>query len=229
MNEQVNTQTGEVIEVPIEVPVALAKTGGMRDIVKAQDLPLLDVMETMDTLDWRNLKPHQTALLLMCKPMMSGGGQLFLSFRQAILFATRAYELGVSPFSAEVWFDPSKGSTQLTLEGKKTVARNRGLDLGPPQFENMERPWEQVPKLGEAAKEAQKAGFTKDIGVRCTIRVGPISNKEYASYDCWLSDWYVSRSPVWKERATWMLSVRSQDKCISIAMGTGVSEPLSDD
>src|SRR5882724_11436647 len=139
-------------------PAALVKRG-MRDIVKEQDIPLLDVMETMDTLDWRNLKPHQTALLLMQKPMVaSGGGQMFLSFKQAILFATRCYELQVSPFSSEVWFDPNRASVNLTLEGKRQVARAKGIDLGPPKFEELSRKWEDVPRLSETADAVKKAG-----------------------------------------------------------------------
>src|SRR3990167_5859213 len=176
--EVVDTKTGEVTVVET---VSLVKTGGMRDIVKAQDIPLLDVMETMESLDWKNLKPHQTALLIMQKPFTArGGGQMFLSFRQAILFATRCYELGVSPFSSEVWYDANKGTTQLTLEGKRQVARNKGIDLGPPQFVELSREWSDVAKLNDNAKEAQKQGFPKDVGVKCRIRVGDVKNQEYS-------------------------------------------------
>lgn len=223
MSEVVDVKTGEVTE-----ETGLVKSGGMRDIVKQQDIPLLEVMETMNSLDWRDLKPHQTALLLMQKPMMSGGGTIYLSFRQAILFATRCFELGVSPFSSEVWFDPNRASVNLTLEGKRQVARNRGIDLGPPQFEEISRKWEDVPRLNDNAKEAQKIGFTKDVGVKCKIRVGDPTRNEHAEYIAWLSEWYVPKSPVWQQKPTHMLQTRSAEKAISMALGTGASDMITE-
>ena len=221
--EVVDTKTGEVAET------AIAKTGGMRDIVKAQDLPLLDVMETMDNLDWRNLRPHQTALLLMQKPMnASGGGQMFLSFRQAILFATRCYELGVSPFSSEVWFDPNRASVNLTLEGKKTVARNRNIDLGPPSFEELSREWKDVSRVTDAGKDAQKLGFTKDVGIKCRMRVGDPKLAEHVEYIAWLNEWFVPKSPVWVNKSLHMLQTRATEKAISLVLGTGASDMVSD-
>ena len=224
MSEQIDTRTGEVVET------ALVKTGGMRDIVKAQDIPLLDVMETMDSLDWRNLKPHQTALLLMQKPFsVPGGGTLFLNFRQAILFATRCFELNVSPFSSEVWFNTSTASVNLTLEGRKQVARNKGIDLGPPQFEELSRPWPSNMSNNAKIDELKKLGFDKDLGVKCKMRVGPIANAEHAEYTAYLSEWMVTKSIVWKERPTHMLQIRSAEKCISMAMGTGISDNIVDE
>ncbi len=215
-------------EVVVEQGLVPAK-GGMRSLIKEQDIPVLEVMETMDSLDWRNLKPHQTALILMQKPMQSGGGTIFLSFRQAILFATRCYELGISPFGSEVWFDPNRASVNLTLEGKRQVARNRGIDLGPPQFEEMSREWKDIPRETDAAKEAKKLGFNKDIGIRCKMRVGDPSLKEYATYDAWLSEWFVHRSPVWQAKPYHMLQTRAAEKCVSMAMGTGASESVNDE
>src|SRR3990167_2593066 len=163
--ETVDVKTGEVLP---------ATTGNAIDaLVKQQDIPLLRVMEQMNSLDWRDLKPHQMAFLLMQKPFpVQGGGTMYLTFKQAILFATRAYELGVSPFSSEVWFDPNRGSVQLTLEGKRQVARNKGIDLGPPQFEELSREWTDVPKASATIDELRKQGFTKDIGIKCRMRVG---------------------------------------------------------
>jgi len=222
----------EVKEAEVVSETALAKPteGNLQDMVKAQDIPLLRVMETMNSLDWRDLKPHQTALLLMQKPMaLGGGGQTTLNFRQAILFATRCFELGVSPFSSEVWFDPNRASVNLTLEGKRQVARNRGIDLGPPQFEELERPWDKVVRVTDIVKELQKAGFTKDIGVKCRIRVGDSTKGEYAEYLCWLSEWAVLRSPVWMSKPLHMLQTRAAEKAISMAMGTGASDMVGNE
>lgn len=221
---------GVVAPIPEQGLVKVSIDDDMRSLVKAADQPFLRVMETMDTLDWKNLKPHQTALLLMQKPFpVSGGGISFLNFKQAILFATRAYELGVSPFSSEVWFDPNKGTTQLTLEGKRQVARNKGIDLGPPQFEDLSRAWTEVPKQTPLIKELQAQGFTKDVGVKCKIRVGDPKNQEYSEYICWLSEWAVPRSPVWAAKPMHMLQTRATEKAISLTLGTGASSPVDND
>jgi hypothetical protein len=186
--------------------------------------------EGMNSLNWRDLKPHQMAVLLMQKPFTAqGGGQMYLSFKQAILFATRCYELGVSPFSSEVWFDPNRASVNLTLEGKRQVARNKGIDLGPPSFEELGREWTTLAKMSPTAEEVKKSGFNKDVGVKCKIRVGNPEHKEHVEYIAWLSEWYVGRSPVWQAKPLHMLQTRACEKAISMALGTGASDPLADD
>lgn len=230
MNEVIDNETGEVVEVPVAAALAtLPKANEMDAMVKATDLPLLRVMEQMDTLDWKNLKPHQTAFLLMQRPFpVSGGGSMSLTFKQAIIFATRCYELNLSPFSSEVWFDPNRSTVNLTLEGKKAMARNLGLDIGPPQFEEISRSWADVPKIGPAGEAAKKAGFTKDVGIKCRMRVGDPKNSEFVEYHCWLSEWYVEKSPVWQQKYTHMLQTRATEKAISLVMGTGASEAITD-
>lgn len=223
MNEIVDIKTGEVV-----AETAVVKSS-MQDLVKAQDLPLLGVMETLDSLDWKQLKPHHMALLLMQKPMMSGGGTIYLSFRQAILFATRCFELGLSPFSAEVWFDPNRASVNLTLEGKRQLLRNRNIDTGPPSFEERTREWTDLPKISENVEVLKKAGYTKDIGVVCKMRVGDPKNSEYVTYSAWLSEWYVPRSPVWQAKPTHMLQTRATEKAISLILGTGASDPITEE
>jgi len=220
MAEIIDGNTGEVIEVP-------KSTSGMELMVKEAERPLLNVMETLDTLEWSKLKPHQMALLIMQKPMNGpGGGVMYLSFKQAILFATRCYELGVSPFSSEVWYNPNNASTNLTLEGKKRVARNLGLELGPPQFEEVSRDWKEVAKVNENGKAAQAAGYQRDLGIKCRIRVGNPEYKEYSEYTAYLSEWYVGKSPVWQQKPIHMLQTRACEKAISMAMGVGASDPV---
>jgi hypothetical protein len=198
-------------------------------MVKEQDRPLLEIMSQMNSMDWRELTPPQLAVLIMQKPFQaSGGGQMHLSFKQAILFATRCFELGVSPFSGEVWFDPNRASVNLTLEGKRQVARNKGIDLGPPKFEELEREWNTLPRVTENVDALKKIGYTKDIGVRCKIRVGEVQNQEYAEYIAWLSEWFVPRSPVWQAKPTHMLQTRAAEKAISMALGTGASDMIAD-
>lgn len=222
MNETVDIMTGEVMP-----ETAIATTDDIAAMVKPQDLPLLRVIQQMDSLDWKNLQPHQTAFLLTQKPYpVSGGGYTNLTFRQALLFAVRAFELGVSPFSGECWFNTSTSSVALTLEGKKTVARNKGIDLGPPSFEDTTREWSASAATIARMDEVKKLGFPKDVGVKCRIRVGPIDNKEYAEYSAFISEWLVTKSPVWISKPLHMLQTRAYEKAISLAMGTGASDPV---
>jgi hypothetical protein len=207
---------------------ALVKKTDMSSMVKEQDRALLALTENMGSLDWKQLTPPQLAVLIMQKPFASGGGQMHLSFKQAILFATRCFELGVSPFSSEVWFDPNRATVNLTLEGKRQVARNKGIDLGPPKFEEIEREWSKLSKMGEAANAAKAAGFTKDIGVKCKIRVGDPAHNECSEYIAWLSEWFVPKSPVWNAKPLHMLQTRACEKAISMALGTGASDMLTD-
>jgi hypothetical protein len=221
----VDKATGEIKDGVVVPEVALSKKTTMSDMVKPQEIPLMEMMSELANLDWRELKPHQTALLLMQKPFMAqGGGTMYLSFKQSILFATRCYELGVSPFSSEVWFDPNRASVNLTLEGKRQVARNKGIDLGPPKFEELEREWDKLPKVSETATAVKAAGFTRDVGIKCKIRVGDPKHQEYTEYIAWLSEWYVSRSPVWQSKPLHMLQTRACEKAISMALGTGASD-----
>lgn len=222
--EKVDTKTGEVVEA-----LVVTKVDDMLALVKDADKGVYNAMSTMDTLDWKNLKPNQTALLLMQKPFpVSGGGTMFLNFKQALLFAVRSYELGLSPFSSAVWFDPGRNSVNLTLEGKRELARLKGIDLGPPKFEELFREWKDV-RASDTAKDCQTAGFPKDQGFKCTIRVGKPEYKEYVEYTAWLSEWFVSRSPVWKAKASHMLQTRATEKAISLAMGTGASDMVGNE
>ena len=219
--EVVNTTTGEVT-------TALAKVDA-RSMLKEQDHVMYDIMSSVQTLDWHDLKPNQMALLLMRKPFQAKGGTMFLSFPQALLFATRCYELGLSPFSGEVWYDPNRGSVNLSLEGKRQLARNRGIDLGPPQFEEVSRDWKDVPRSTDAVEAAKKAGFSKDIGIKCSIRVGDVKNAEHVTYIAYISEWYVSQSPVWQQKPVHMLQTRATEKAITLALGTGASAMPSEE
>jgi hypothetical protein len=222
----VDVKTGEIVEETAVVP---AKKSDYDGLVKDQDKPLLAIMSQMDSMDWRALTPPQLAVLIMQKPFAAqGGGAMHLSFKQAILFATRCFELGVSPFSSEVWFDPNRASVNLTLEGKRQVARNKGIDLGPPKFEELSRKWEDLARVTDNVTELKKVGFTKDVGIKCSIRVGDPKHNETSEYIAWLSEWYVGRSPVWQAKPTHMLQTRACEKCISMALGTGSSDMIVD-
>ncbi len=226
MAEIVDVKTGEIVEEAALVPLKSQFEG----MVKDQDKPLLGIMEQMKSLNWRELTPPQLAVLIMQKPFAAqGGGQMFLSFKQAIIFATRCFELGVSPFSSEVWFDANRATVNLTLEGKRQVARNKGIDLGPPKFEELSREWKDIARVTENVDALKKLNFLKDVGVKCVIRVGDPKNQETSDYIAWLSEWFVPRSPVWQAKPLHMLQTRACEKAISMALGTGASDPLADD
>ena len=217
----------KLAEVIPETAIAVLVPDNLSALVKEADQPVYKAMSAMDSLDWKALKPNQMAVLLMQKPLpSSGGGTMYLTFKQALYYAVRCFELGVSPFSSEVWFDATRFSVNLTLEGKRTVARNRGLEIGPPMFEEVTREWTALPKAGDTAEAAKKMGFAKDLGIRCKMRVGPIENKEFCEYLCWLSEWLQPKSPVWVSKPTHMLQTRATEKCISLALGTGASEAV---
>lgn len=225
MSTEVDVKTGEIVE-----ETAIVKKSDYDTLVKEQDKPLLAIMSQMSSMNWRELTPPQLAVLIMQKPFTAqGGGTMYLSFKQAILFATRCYELGVSPFSGEVWFDPNRASVNLTLEGKRAVARVKGIDLGPPKFEELSREWKDLARPTENADVLKKLGYVKDVGVKCQIRVGDPKNQEYSEYIAWLSEWFVSRSPVWQAKPTHMLQTRATEKAISMALGTGASDMITDE
>ena len=223
-----DTMTQQVIEIQGEEikEAALVLKPDINSLVKPQDQAFFALIEKMDTLDWDRLPTPAMALLLTAKPLpVSGGGNMFLNLRQAMLFAVRAKELGLSPFSDNLWFDPARCTTNITMSGKRELARLRGIDMGPPMFEEgLNREWSSVPKLTQAGEEAKKVGFTKDVGCKCTIRVGPISNNEHVSYTAWLNDWYQPKSPVWREKYNHMLAVRANEKALTLLLGTGGSQ-----
>ncbi len=196
----------------------------MSTLVKETDKAVYNAMSGMESLDWKSLKPNQMAVLLMQKAFNgSGGSTIYLNFKQALIFAVRCFELGVSPLSDSVWYDANKGTVNLTLAGKREVARNRGIDLGPPAFTDVERDWASIPKMTETGEELRKSGFPKDVGIKCKIRVGDPKHQEYSEYTAWMSEWYQSRSPVWKSKPAHMLQTRATEKAITLALGTGAS------
>jgi len=218
-----------VKEAEVVVETALMKVSDNESMVKEQDRPMFKIVEQLDSLDWAKMKPNQTALILMAKPFTAkGGGQTFLTFKQALYFAVRCYELGLSPFGDEVFFDPSRFSVNVTLSGKKALLRVKGIDTGPPMLEELSRDWTEVPRMTKAGEEAKRDGFVRDIGCKCAMRVGAVTNKEHVNYSAWLSEWYVSSSPVWKEKPTHMLATRATEKAISLVLGTGASSMPSE-
>ena len=195
--------------------VALAKSNQQESIQTKQ----LDKLKGITSFDWKQIPPPFMAELLMQTPFRGGAGEpdYYLSAYQAYRFAIRCYELGLSPLSTEVWYNPKNNMTNTTFEGKLKLARLNKMNLGPPRFEEKRRPFPKGRSIG---------GFDQDLGISCRMTTGKAGDD--AEYTAWLSEWYVPTSPVWKAKPDHMLRVRSAEKCLSFASGLGVSELMGD-
>lgn len=172
------------------------------------------------TFDWKNVPPTAMAQILIRKPFQGKQGDppYYLKIDQALYFAMRCYDLGVSPLGAEAWFDPARWVVNLTAEGQRRVARNLGLNLGPPRYERLTRPWPvtkpPIPINGKAVAE--------DFGYTCKMDV---NGRGDVSYTAWFSEWF-RPTPIWREQPDHMLQVRAQDHAIEFATGVGMSNPI---
>jgi hypothetical protein len=169
----------------------------------------LESMGQISNFDWKSVPPPMLAQMLVNIPFKGGVGEpdYFLAPWQAMIFAMRCFELGLSPFSNEVWFNPKNNKTNITFEGKLKLARLQGLNLSPPHLERI------------------PADSTKPLqAYKCTIRT-PSGNCEYTAT---LKDWNQPRSPVWREKPDHMLQLRAAEKCLSFASGIGSSELMGE-
>jgi hypothetical protein len=178
----------------------------------------LESQQQLESFDWKKLPPHIMSQVLMKKPYRGKANEpdYYLTPEQALVFAMRCFELGLSPLSSEVWFDRERWSVNVTLEGKLRLARERG-NVVSPVFKDEQRSWRKG--------STPLAGFTEyEPGILCTITV----NEKPCSYMCWMSEWYVSSSPVWKSKPMHMLQIRAYDKALAFASGVGVSDMPSE-
>lgn len=205
---------GEVVENAPMDSVALALAVGLT--LSAKDKAQMQIIDRMTTLNWRDLKPPEMALLLMQKPFQAqGGGVYYLTPMQALVFAQQAYTMGLNPLqNSQIFFNVKTWTAAATYEGKRLQATDRDLDIGPPAFIRQERPWKDVTRLPGLK-------FDKDIAYTAKVRVG--TKGDVAEYTAWLSEWYMPSSPVWKERTEHMLQTRAAEKAQTMAMGSGAS------
>lgn len=189
--------------------LAKAKETATTSLVEKREEKLAWV-EDLKSLDWRNVPPPVMAQVLTKKPFRGRDTDYYLTSAQAIYFAMACYEMGVSPLSGEAYFDPKNWVVNLTLAGLRRVARNANLNLGAPEFTRLERDWK-----GRSAP----SNMPKDVGYKCRVKVGD----GYSEYTAWASEWMMN-TPVWQSKTENMLQVRSQEKAIRFALGTGASE-----
>lgn len=173
-------------------------------------------MQVLGDFDWKNIPPHQMAMVLTKKPYKGSGGDpdYYLTPEQALFFAMRCYEMGLSPLSSQVWFNPKTWTTGVTLEGKMELARKRG-NVSPPAFKQHKRPWSAT---ADAFKKM--TGLPEEPGIECTVTV----DGQPSTYVAFFSEWVVPASPVWKAKPMHMLQIRAFDKALAFASGAGVSD-----
>jgi hypothetical protein len=169
----------------------------------------LERLSSISSLDWKSIPPPMLAQLLVNMPFkgQSGEPDFYLEPWQAMVFAIRCYELELSPFSNEVWFNPKNNKVNQTFEGKLKRARMQGMNLSPPTFKR-------IPE--DATKPL--------VAYECTIKTpqGP------CSYTATLKEWKMPSSPVWRDRPDHMLQLRAAEKCLSFATGSGASELMGE-
>ncbi len=169
----------------------------------------IDKFSQVTSLDWKQIPPPMLAQILVSIPFKGSGTDpdYYLSPVQGMIFALRCFELGLSPFSNEVWFNSKNNKVNVTFEGKLKLARMHGLNLSPPLFER------------------QPTDATKPLmAYKCTIQA-PHGKCEYTAT---LKEWMVASSPVWKQKPDHMLQLRAAEKCLSFATGSGSSELMGE-
>ena len=169
----------------------------------------LEKLAGISSLDWKAIPPPMLAQILVNIPFKGATGEpdYYLQPWQAMIFAIRAFELGLSPFSNEIWFNPKNNKTNISFEGKLKLARMNGLNLSPPIFER-------IPE--DATKPL--------VAYKCTINA-PHGKCEYTAT---MKEWRVSTSPVWRDKPEHMLQLRAAEKCLSFATGSGSSELMGE-
>lgn len=171
-----------------------------------KDLDQIRAMN-LETLDWDALKPHEMAQILMLIPRRGKQGTTYkLTAAQALVFALRSRQMGLSPISSEVWFNADAWATEPTVEGQRKIIANKGIDCGAPKCERIER---DIP--------------VKDWGYRCKLTYWLKDKWDTVEYDCWFSEWNMPNSPVWQSKPSHMLQVRALGRCLEMISGVGVS------
>jgi hypothetical protein len=203
--EATTTEQAEVSPLKASEKVALMRSSQADQKKKEQ----LERLSSISSLDWKSIPPPMLAQLLVNMPFkgQSGEPDFYLEPWQAMVFAIRCYELELSPFSNEVWFNPKNNKTNVSFEGKLKLARKNGLNLSPPICER-------IPADTTKPLVAYKATITTPSG-KC-------------EYTATLKERKVGTSPVWRDKPEHMLQLRASEKCLSFATGIGTSELMGE-
>lgn len=167
------------------------------------------------------------ALILMQRAFPAGeGGLYYLTAAQAMMVVRYCRETKISIHSDHWWFDPRNYRMGSTVSGQRAEARALGIQMSPPIFESVSRPWPAgVPRFVDVPGN--------DFGVQCTIKT--------AHGDCIQTAWYsvccqgkletktglkTPRSGPWQQDPMNMLTIRSEGRCLERV--TGGSGPDAD-
>jgi len=193
----------------------LIKVERVAELARKQNEELIQLVGDLESLDWKKIKPHIMAQILTKIPYRGKKDDppYYLSPIQALIFAIEAYRMNLSPLSDQCFFNKDAHKVNATLSGKKAMSRDMGMNFGPPKFERVTKPF---------TKGKMVPGFTEDVGYKCSMEIKGYQDR--AEYTAYLSEWYMSSSPVWREKPEHMLQTRAQEKAISSASGVGASE-----
>jgi hypothetical protein len=196
--------------VQLELPSSVDKAKQLQiETQQKLQAKAIEALNLITNFDWKAVPPPVLAQMLVQIPFKGGQGEpdYFLQPWQAMIFAMRCYELGLSPFSNEVWFNPKNNKVNVTFEGKLKLAHKMGLNLSPPVL-TREPPDKNKPL----------------ISYTCLIN----SPSGPCQYTAVYKDWVQPKSPVWKEKPEHMLQLRAAEKCLSFASGIGSSELMGE-
>lgn len=193
--------------VPLSSQVALAKS----NLAEEQEKKSLDKLASIISLDWKAVPPPVLAQVLTQIPYKGSAGDpdYFLKPWQAMIFAMRCFELGLSPFSGEVWFNAKQNRVNVTLEGKLKINRNAGYQIGVPVFER--DPEDRTKPL---------------VAYTCKVSVWVHNEKQILEYRADLKEWK-KPGAMWTSNPEHMLRTRAYEKALSW-IGTGASEMPDD-
>lgn len=183
-----------------------AKTDVKVEIQKSKAETQLEKIAGLSTFDWKAVPPPVLASVLVQIPFRGKDADYYLAPWQAAIWSMRCYELGLSPFSNETWFNPKNNKVNLTLEGKLSLARKNGWKIGAPQFVE------------------ERSDKNVLISVTCKLPVYVEGEKQFVEYKANMAEWAVGSSPVWREKGEHMLRLRSYEKALSWVTGIGASE-----
>jgi hypothetical protein len=224
---------------PPEAPTGLTKPEKPEKASWALASPISGALNTERAINWFtelamnwDKLPSEIvdAMILMQRSFPTkGGGYYFLSPPQALTIIRYCKQKGLEVHADHWWFDPTNWRVGSTASGLRAEARNKGIDLGPPQLERLTRPWpEGITKINGWSKE--------DFGYKCTMSVG--EKKTYATSEAWFStsaqatldkkDMTRTLRGYWAENPDQMVQVRAQTNCIKNALGSGISNMPED-
>ncbi|KKL82357.1 hypothetical protein LCGC14_1985560 [marine sediment metagenome] len=172
------------------------------------DNKAIEVVSQFKSFKWDDVPPQAMAVLLTKIPRKGRKNEpdWYMTIEQGLIHALRCKKWDIDPTDTHLtWFNRETWESNLMAEGNEEVARNKGINLGPPSFETLSR--------NHKGKD--------EIGVRCT-RIVNGDRENPVSYTAWLSEWKMNTGQ-WATREEWMLHVRSEDKLTQLCMGVGIS------